>query len=221
MAEPSPSLAVARTRAEESVARRFTRLMNATTSRYGVLTDPPIVALATGLFVIALLAARGLSAGPLVVLALSGLVALPVLMAVGVSLALWGARARVVDWLAELPFPVENLNAVLNGLGEGIEITFADACPSTRELNAELDKVSPDAFVTRAPDATEMPAPAEAEPTGGAPEPPMIEVRLGVVDSKRNPAGSNHQRFERVQAVVSSVLVPLHGRFAVSSVRVK
>lgn len=221
MADISPARGGARARAEESVAIRFTRLMNATTSRYGVLTDPPIVALSTGLFVIALLAARGLSAGPLVVMVLSGLAALPVLMAVGMSVGLRGARAKVVDWLAELPFPVENMNAVLNGLGEGIEITFADACPSSRELNAELDKVSPDAFVTRAPDATEASAPAEAAAAGGAPEPPMIEVRIGVVDSTRNPAWSNHKRFERVRAVVSSVLVPLHGRFAVASVRFK
>jgi hypothetical protein len=224
--------------------------MNATTSRYGVLTDPPIVALVTSPLVVALLAAHELSLGPLVVQVLGVLAALPLLVAVAVSLALRGARARVVDWLAGLPFPVENMNAVLNGLGDGLEITFTDACPSSLELNAELDKVSPDAFVIRAPDVVEAPGPAKGaaagsaggsapspgEPfapadvqdkgphyraSGRANEPCLIEVRIGVVDSKRNPAGTNHQRFERVRALVSSVLVPLHRRFKVATVRIK
>src|SRR5262245_56056229 len=138
MAEEKPALSLARTRAEESIATRFTRIMNATTSRYGVLSDPPIVAMCTSPLLIALLAARRLDADPLVIDALSVLVALPLFVAVVVSLALLGARRRVVDWLAGLPFPVENMNAVLNGLGEGLEITFAGECPLTPALNAEL-----------------------------------------------------------------------------------
>jgi hypothetical protein len=223
--------AAARTRAEESIATRFTRVMNATTSRYGVLTDPPIVALSTSPLLIALLAARGLSADPLVVDILGGLVALPLLVALATSLSLLGARARVISWLAGLPFPVENMNAVLNGLGEGLEITFAGAAPSSQELNAELDKVSPDAFVTRAPGPTDAPAApdgtvakgegGEEGGEGASLEPLVIEVRIGVVDSPRNPASTNHQRFERVRALVSSALVPLHERFPVASVRIK
>jgi hypothetical protein len=223
MAEIAKADPAARQRAEESVATRFTRVMNATTSRFGVLTDPPIVAFCTSPLLIALLAARQLEAGPTVIEALSALVALPLLLAVVVSLALLGARARVVGWLSGLPFPVENMNAVLNGLGEGLEITFVGACPSSSELNAELDKVSPDAFVTHAPDV--VPAGGEgAEGKGAGGEgagPQVIEVRIGVVDSTRNPAATNHQRFERLRALVTSVLVPLHQRFQVASVRVK
>lgn len=220
MAETEPA---ARKRAEESVATRFTRVMNATTSRFGVLTDPPIVAICTSPLVIALLAARQLDAAPRVIEVLGWLVALPLLVAVGVSLALLGARAKVVAFLAGLPFPVENMNAVLNGLGEGLEITFVDACPSSAELNAELDKVSPDAFVTFTSEVSPS-AGANAEGADAAseePTPRVMEIRIGVVDSTRNPAASNHRRFERVRALVSSVLVPLHGRFRVATVRVK
>jgi hypothetical protein len=223
MAEIAKADPAAQQRAEESVATRFTRVMNATTSRFGVLTDPPIVAICTSPLLIALLAARQLEAGPAVIQALTALVALPLVIAVAVSLALLGARARVVRWLAGLPFPVENMNAVLNGLGEGLEITFVGACPSSPELNAELDKVSPDAFVTHAPDVV-PPAGEGAEGKGAGHEgagPQVIEVRIGVVDSTRNPAGTNHQRFERVRALVTTVLVPLHQRFQVASVRVK
>jgi hypothetical protein len=223
MAESAQAEPAARQRAEESVATRFTRVMNATTSRFGVLTDPPIVAICTSPLVIALIAAQRLDADPLLVQALGALAALPLLVAIAVSLALRGARARVVDWLAGLPFPVENMNAILNGLGEGLEITFVDACPSSPALNAELDKVSPDAFVTHAPDVTQPAGEgAEGARAGGKEaEPRVIEIRIGVVDSPRNPAASNHQRFERVRALVSSVLVPLHARFKVASVRVK
>lgn len=223
MAEIAKADPAARQRAEESVATRFTRVMNATTSRFGVLTDPPMVAICTSPLLIALLAALRLEADPAVIQALGALAALPLVVAVVVSLALRGARARVVAWLSGLPFPVENMNAILNGLGEGLEITFVDACPSSPELNAELDKISPDAFVTHAPDVA-PPAGEGAEGAGAGRKgegPKVIEIRIGVVDSPRNPAASNHQRFERVRALVSSVLVPLHERFKVASVRVK
>ena len=57
MADPS-----ARSRAAESVAARFTRVMNAATSRWGVITDPPVLALATGVFLILLLASLRIEA---------------------------------------------------------------------------------------------------------------------------------------------------------------
>jgi hypothetical protein len=208
-------------RADQSVSTRFTRLMNATTSRWGVVTDPPLIALITGVFLLASLGALGLGLSPLVVRLLFALTALPVTLALLVSLALLGARRRVVAWLASQPFPVENMNAILNGLGEGLEITFAGAdpegasyrdgaplptttLPTTAELNAELDKVHPDAFVT---DTSE--------------EARTLEIRIGVVDSKRNPASTNHQRYARVQALVERVLVPLAARLPIETVRVK
>jgi hypothetical protein len=212
MAEPS-----ARARAAESVASRFTRIMNASTSRWGMVTDPPVLALATGVFLILLLASLRIEAAAGLVPVFGALTALPLVLGIVVSLSLLGARARVIDWLAGLPFPVENLNAVLNGLGEGLEITFAESCPPSAEVNTLLEAVSPDAFVTRAPATNVLP---EGAPAASV-EPPILEVRIGVVDSTRNPSASNFQRYERVRALIDTVLVPLHARRPVVEVRVK
>ncbi len=202
----------ARSRAAESVAARFTRTMNASTSTWGPLTDPPVLALATGVLFIAFLASLRIVVTASLAPIFGVLAALPFVVGVVVSIGLRGARGRVIDWLAGLPFPVENLNAVLNGLGEGLEITFAESCPSAAEINVLLDAVSPDTFVTKAPTLTEPAAPAER---------PVLEVRIGVVDSTRNPTASNHQRYARVKALVDTVLVPLHAQHAVVEVRIK
>jgi hypothetical protein len=225
----------ARSRAAESVAASFTRIMNASTSRWGMITDPPVLALATGVFLILLLASLRIEAAEGLVPIFGALTALPLVLGVVVSLSLLGARSRVIEWLAGLPFPVENLNAVLNGLGEGLEITFAASCPPSAELNVLLEAVSPDAFVTKAPAMMgPQAAPNPGAPSGspatnvlpeGAPaasvEPPIIEVRIGVVDSTRNPSASNFQRYERVRALIDTVLVPLHEKRPVVEVRIK
>ncbi len=206
MADPS-----ARSRAAESVAARFTRVMNAATSRWGTVTDPPILALATGVFLIILLASMRIDGAAGLVPIFGALTALPLVVGVVVWVALLGARARVIDWLAGLPFPVENFNTVLNGLGEGLEITFVASFPPSPELNAQLDAVSPDCFVTKAPDALVSHA------TGAS----TLEVRIGVIDSTRNPSASNFRRYERVRALIDTVLVPLHGKHPVVEVRIK
>ncbi len=210
MAEPA-----ARARAAESVAARFTRLMNAATSRWGVVTDPPVLALATGIFLILLLASLRIPSVESLVPVFAALTAMPLLVGVIVALSLLGARARVVDWLAGLPFPVENVNAVLNGLGDEMEITFAKSCPPATEVNPLLDAVSPDAFVTKAPDAARVDVVAPVD------DRPIIEVRIGVVDSARNPSASNFQRYERVRALIDTVLVPLHAKHPIREVRIK
>ncbi|MGK4004583.1 hypothetical protein WMF31_18260 [Sorangium sp. So ce1036] len=224
MPDPTSGGALAAQRADESVSVRFTRLMNASASRWGVLTDPPVVSLATGVFLFALLGALGRDAGPTLVRALGALAAAPIAVAVVASVALRGARREVVAWLARQPFPVENMNAVLNGLGEALEVTFAArapgapgaayrdaseaspaaAVPETAQLNAELEKVHPDVFVT-----------------GGVEDARTLDIRIGVVDSKRNPAVTNHRRYVRVRAIVERVLVPLAERYPIQSVRVK
>jgi hypothetical protein len=195
---------MSRERAEESVSARFTRVMNASTSRYGILTDPPIIALLTVIGVVALIVAKDKSASPDVMRIVTALTLLPTGIAVVTWIALMGARRQVVDWLAGLPFPLENMNSVLNGIGEVLEISFSDQCPGEAELNKELEKTSEDSFVTKA-----------------VPEQRTVEVRIGVVDSKRNPAASNHKRFVRVRELVQGVLIPLHGRCPISEVRVK
>jgi hypothetical protein len=184
--------------------------MNATTSRWGMFTDPSIVGAATAPPVIALLAALRLEASPNVVLALEAIAAAPLTVAVLLALALMGARAKLIDWLAALPFPVENMNAVLNGLGESLEVVFRDEPPSVPELNVALDKISAETFVTKA-------GPEDAK----ADEPRWLEVRIGIVDSKRNPAATNHERFARVQGIVRDVLVPLADKYPIAEVRVK
>jgi hypothetical protein len=205
----------ARERAEQSVSSRFTRVMNATTSRWGVLTDPSMVGLATAPAAVGLLAAVRLEATPGLVMGLELLAAVPVTVAVLVGLSLTRARGRVVEWLATLPFPVENLNAVLNGLGESLEVSFQGRGPDVKELNAALDQVSPESFVFKGGEAQ---APGVARDPA---EPHVFEVRIGVVDSTRNPSASNHQRFRRVQAIVHEVLIPLAERHPIVEVRVK
>jgi hypothetical protein len=199
---------MARERAGQSISSRFTRVMNATTSPWGVLTDPSMVGLATAPAAIGLLAAVRLDAAPGLVTGLGLLAAVPATVAVILALTLTHARGRVVDWLATLPFPVENLNAVLNGLGESLEVTFPARGPDVKELNAALDLVSPECFVFKSGEAD-------------AAEPHVFEVRIGVVDSTRNPSASNHQRFLRVQAIVREVLIPLAERHPIAEVRVK
>ncbi len=135
----------ARARADESVATRFSRVMNATISPLGVVTDPPIIAVITAVLLIAFLGALRMDMGS-VVLILGAVAAVPVTLAFATSLALLGGRKKVVDWLASLPFPLENMNAVLNGLGESLEVSFAGERPSSAELNAALERIHPDAF---------------------------------------------------------------------------
>jgi hypothetical protein len=194
-------------RADQSVSARFTRVMNATPSRWGVLTDPSIVGIATAPVVVALVAAVRLEVAPTLITALQVLAAVPLAIAVAMTLYLMGTRPQVVAWLASVPFPVENVNAVLNGLGESLEVTFRDPAPDAKTLNAALDRVSPDCFVSKTTEDTKDPA--------------VVELRIGVVDSKRNPSVSNHRRFVRVQALVAEVLVPLGERHPIVEVRVK
>lgn len=192
----------AEARAGELVAERFSRIMNATTSPLGVAGDPPVAAAATAVLLVSYLAARQSEASPAVQQVLLVLTGVPLALAIVVALALLGARRRVVGWLAGLPFPVENMNAILNGLGDGLEITFRHRVPETPALNAKLDAIHPDCFVT---DSKEQ----------------IVVVRIGVVDSKRNPAASNHRRYRRVMELVERVLVPLHGEMPIETVRVK
>ncbi|MEZ4298658.1 MAG: hypothetical protein R3B70_27145 [Polyangiaceae bacterium] len=190
------------TEASELVADRFSRVMNATTSPLGVASDPPVAAVATAVFLVAYLAARRMDAPPIAQTVLLVLVAAPLAVAVLVALSLLGARRRVVTWLAGLPFAVENMNAILNGLGDGLEITFKASVPETPALNAKLDEIHTDCFVTDAKDQA-------------------VTVRIGVVEDKRNPAASNHRRYRRVRELVERVLLPLNAEHPIETVRVK
>ena len=190
--------------ANELVAARFSRLMNATTSPLGVAGDPPLVAAVTAVLLVAYLAARRSDAAPVLQQVLLVLVAIPVGFAILVTFAILGARSKLVTWLAGLPFPLENMNAILNGLGDELEVTFKDGAkvPETAAMNAKLDAIHPDSFVTDTKDRVQV-------------------LRIGVVDNQRTPAASNYKRYRRVVDLVERVLVPLHGESTIETVRVK
>lgn len=188
--------------AGELVADKFSRIMNATTSPLGVAGDPPVAAAATAVFLVAYLAARRSDASPVLQHALLALVLLPLAVAIVVALALLGARRRVVRWLAAQPFPVENMNVVLNGMGDSLEVTFQGDPPDTPALNAKLDAIHTDCFVIESKDR-------------------VVQMKIGVVDDKRNPAASNHRRYRRVLDLVERMLVPLHAEHPIEAVRVR
>ncbi|MBI4957172.1 MAG: hypothetical protein HY908_34480 [Myxococcales bacterium] len=182
----------ARERAESSVAAAFTRLMRATTSPRGELTDPALIAAATGVLVFVGLVVRAMTGWPSNMGLVFLLGALPVAVGVAYVLVLRGARARVVAWLAKLPFAVGNMNALLNGIGGRLRVRFSGPLPTREVLNALLDPIHPDCFTLEFSD-----------------DEPVVELHIGVFDSKWNPARSNHRRYARVQAILERALVPL------------
>lgn len=74
--------------------------------------------------------------------------------------------------------------------------------PSRDELQKLLDAVSDDTLATFED-----------------PEHHTHEVRIGVIDSKRLPLRSNHQRYVRFQRLVTEVLTPLHARHPIAYLR--
>lgn len=204
MKQPSANSSTARAAAEETVAARFPRIMKATTSPLGVLTDPPLVGLAVGVVVVVatLLFQLGL-VDPARLAFMAALAALPIVVAIAVTVALAGARSRVIDWLAAQPFPIENVNALLNGVAQNLVVRFAAEPPDRDALNARLEAIDPDCFALGYDEA-------EHE----------VEVRIGVPESKLNPTGANHRRYRRVAVIVDQALVPLHAERPIVSVRV-
>jgi hypothetical protein len=209
--------------ASERVARRFTSPMNASTSPLGVATD---VSLATALCAVPLVAgvrralAHGAIDGP--ARAWFGLAALPllVLVAVGAWLRLRG-RAGVVSWLAAQPFPVENVNGLLAGVGDSFEVVFAPhgaGAPGRAELQPLLDQVSDDALVLHWPD----PPPEGASGAGERDEAARtVVIGLGVLPSKHVPFRTSYLRYRRFCELIERVFVPLHAKRPVESVRVR
>ena len=126
-----------------------------------------------------------------VVLALT---ALPLTASLLVAATLGGARGKVVAWLGSLPFAVDNLNALLAGLGDTIEVEFevGATMPTRPTLQPKLDEVSDDVLLVKE-----------------RPDQRSVEIRLGVIDSKRMPLRTNHLRWLRFVAVVERTLVPL------------
>jgi hypothetical protein len=194
-----------RRQAEEQLARRFSRLMNATCSPLGVWSDPPIIAVAGAATVVAALLVARFVVTPPPSWALWSLALAPFAVGAGAALAISGARAKVVDWLVSLPFRVENMNGLLNGVGQNLVVRFRGSRPTREELDAALQAVHEDCF------ALEF---HEQDPK------PEVEVRIGVLDSKLNPARANYRRYLRVREIVGRALLPLSEQHPIESVRV-
>lgn len=192
-------------RADESVATKLTRVMKATTSPLGVLTDPPLVCVAVAVVVVVSVILYNLqvidAALIPVVLAVA---ALPIVVAVIATVMLAGARRQVVDWIASQPFAIDNVNGLLDGVAQNLVVRFADAPPERDALNTRIEAVHEDCF------ALEV-----------KPDDPEVAVRIGVIESKINPAGANHRRYRRVIALVEQALVPLHDEHPIEGVRVE
>ncbi len=190
--------------ATERIAENFTRPMRAATSRYGVLTDPPVMCAQVAVVVLLSVILYNLDVInrpqlPLVY----GAIALPILGAFAVHFALRSARAKVIAWLAGLPFVVDNVNALLNGVAQHLVVRFAGDAPTRQALSDRLDTIHPDCF------ALEFHA-----------DEPEIALVIGLPESKINPAGANHRRYLRVRRMVDEALVDISKTYAIASVRV-
>jgi hypothetical protein len=192
-----------RARAEDGIAVRFSRVMNATPSPWGFVSDLVIAAAASSLIVFAgfLVIAR-LDCPAAYVWTVFAVAAIPLVASFVVSLVLAKrSRPQVVAWLASLPFDVVNLNAVLAGAADTVEVVFAEpvanaapvTLPTRAELTPKLDAIHPGLFLV-----------------DERPEIRMISIRIGIVDSKRNPYRTNHARWVRLCTLVSAVLIPMH-----------
>jgi hypothetical protein len=191
--------------ASESVAEKFTRVMNATPSPLGAWTDLGAASILSGVVLLAGLFAVRQSNSTGSLYAALAIAAIPLAASALLSATLRSSRATVVAWLASLPFPIENVNAVLAGLGDTIEVVFepGTALPTRPSLQPKLDEISDDVlFVSSRPDER------------------IIEIRLGIIDSKYMPLRTNHLRWKRLLEVVERGLVPLSKAAPIEKVHV-
>ena len=191
--------------ASESVAENFTRVMNATPSSLGPFCDLMGASILSGALVVGGLFGIRRSTDASALYTVLAVAAVPLVASLLLSASLRGSRDAVVKWLCSLPFPVDNLNAVLAGLGDTVELVFAEQAdlPTRATLQPRLDAVSDDVLLVKE-----------------RPEERTVEIRLGVIDSKRMPLRTNHQRWKRLVDVVEQVLVPLSKSTPIERVRI-
>jgi hypothetical protein len=189
----------------ESIAQKFTRVMNATPSPLAPLCDLLGASTLSGALLMAgffVIRHTQNTAALYVVLLVS---ASPLLMSLALSAFLRTTRARVVAWLVTLPFPVDNMNAILDGLGDTVEVEFAPdvELPDRASLQPQLDAVSEDVLLVKE-----------------RPEERSLEIRLGIIDSKRFPLRTSHRRWERMVLLVTRVLIPLSQEKKIARMRI-
>jgi len=179
--------------------------MNATPSPLSALCDVAVASVAAGLVLAIGLFAIRHSTDPSRLYVVLAVAACPFLGSYGLQLALRRSRHAVVGWLTTLPFPIDNMNSLLAGMGDTIEVFFEPGAelPTRSHLQPKLETVSEDVLLVNE-----------------LPEQRLLEIRLGVIDSKRMPLRTNHQRYERFLAVVERVLVPLSKTTTISRVHV-
>jgi hypothetical protein len=191
--------------ASENVAEKFTRVMNATPSPLGAWTDLGAASILSGVLLLAGLFAIRQSNSTESLHAALAIAAIPLAASLLLSATLRRSRATVVAWLASVPFPIENVNAVLAGLGDTIEVVFEPGTllPTRPSLQPKLEEISDDVlFVSARPDER------------------IIEIRLGIIDSKYMPLRTSHLRWKRLVEVVERGLVPLSKTAPIAKVHV-
>ena len=193
------------TEANDCVAEKFTRVMNATPSPLGPLCDLMAASILSGALVVGGLYGIRRSTDASALYAVLAVAAVPLLASLLLSATLRGSRAKVVGWLGTVPFPVDNLNALLAGLGDTVEIVFAPGVdlPTRAVLQPRLDAISEDVLLVKE-----------------RPEEKTVEIRLGIIDSKRMPLRTNHQRWKRLVELMEKVVVPLGRSHTIERVRI-
>jgi hypothetical protein len=191
--------------ANESVAEKFTNVMNATPSPLSALCDLTLASVGSGLLLVVGLFTIRHTGDPSRLYMVLLVAAAPFVASYGLQLALHRSRDVVVGWLTTLPFPIDNMNALLAGMGDTIEVFFERGAelPNRSSLQPKLEEVCDDVLLVKE-----------------RPEERSLEIRLGVIDSKRMPLRTNHQRYRRLLAVVERVLVPLSKTAPISRVLV-
>jgi hypothetical protein len=173
--------------------------MNAATSRHGVLCDIPITFVAVAVVGTATVAITRVV--PSIPIWAACVLVIPILVSVAVSFALRSARDGVVLWLASLPFPIRNVNAVLSGSGEYFEVHFKGLPPERAVVMGYLARATDETFV--------MESDTERK---------IVTARFGVMSSKLNPYGEANARFSRLRIVADRALTPLHAQHAIDHV---
>jgi hypothetical protein len=166
--------------------------MNAATSRFGFLCDITltfVVLGVVGLFTAGAFASLSWLPGWAALIPLS----IPILASLSAHLALRHGRRDVVRWLLQVPFPVENVNAILCGSGEFFDVFFEGSMPDRDGLMGYLERASQDAYVIELDEDRHV-----------------MSARFGILESKLNPYGEAYRRFVRLKCVVDRALVPLH-----------
>jgi hypothetical protein len=191
--------------ANDSIAEKFTNVMNATPSPLSAFCDVAVASIAAGLVMAVGLFVIRHSGDPTRLYVVIAVAACPFLGSYGLQLGLRGSRHAVVAWMTTVPFPIDNMNSLLAGMGDTLEVFFERGAelPSRANLQPKLFTVSDDVLLVKE-----------------LPEQSLLEIRLGVIDSKRMPMRTNHQRYERFLAVVERVLVPLSRTSPIARVHV-